>query len=61
VVDEEVIEDRLPIEIPVIETKKPLLEELSAEEKSRIALQKAIAKKKAEERKRDDENQQSLF
>ena len=61
VVDEEVIEDKLPIEIPVIETKKPLLEELSAEEKSRIALQKAITKKKAEERKRDDENQQSLF
>ena len=61
VVDEEVIEDTLPIEISVTETKKPLLEELSAEEKSRIALQKAIAKKKAEEKKRDDKNQQSLF
>ncbi|CAI8412248.1 MAG: DNA gyrase subunit A [Polaribacter sejongensis] len=61
VVYEEVIENALPIEISVTETKKPLLEELSAEEKSRIALQKAIAKKKAEEKKRDDKNQQSLF
>jgi topoisomerase-4 subunit A len=59
VVDEEVIEDKLPIEI--IETKKPILEELSAEEKATIALQKAIAKKKAEQKKIDDENQTKLF
>ena len=59
VVDEEVIEDKLPIEIP--ETKKPVLEELSAEEKAKIALQKSIARKKAEQKKLDDENQTKLF
>ncbi|MGJ8761654.1 DNA gyrase/topoisomerase IV subunit A [Polaribacter sp. R2A056_3_33] len=61
VVDEEVIEDELPIDIPVPETKKPILEELSAEEKAKIALQKSIARKKAEQKKIDDENQTKLF
>jgi topoisomerase-4 subunit A len=61
VVDEEVIEDKLPIEIPVTEIKKPISEELSAEEKAKIALQKSIAKKKAEQKKKDDENQIKLF
>tara|TARA_R110002049_G_scaffold63_1_gene349 strand:+ start:5872 stop:8610 length:2739 start_codon:yes stop_codon:yes gene_type:complete len=58
---EEVVEEKLPIEIPEVETKKPILEELSAEEKAKIALQKSIARKKAEEKKRDDENQTKLF
>ncbi|MGY8910848.1 MAG: DNA gyrase/topoisomerase IV subunit A, partial [Flavobacteriales bacterium] len=43
VVDEEVIEDKLPIDVP--EFKKPVSEELSAEEKAKIALQKSIARK----------------
>ena len=61
VVDEEVVEELLPIDVPVIETNKPVLEELSAAEKAQIALKKSIARKKAEEKKRDDENQQKLF
>ena len=40
---------------------KPVLENLSAEEKAAIALQKSIAKKKAEKQKRDEENQTKLF
>ncbi|MDP5107023.1 MAG: DNA gyrase/topoisomerase IV subunit A, partial [Polaribacter sp.] len=59
VIDEEIIEDKLPIEIP--ETKKPVLEELSADEKAKIALLKSITKKKAEQKKIDDENQTKLF
>ena len=62
VVSEEIVEEKmLPIEIPETVTKKPLLEELSAEEKAKIALQKSIEKKKSEEQKRDDENQIKLF
>jgi topoisomerase-4 subunit A len=62
VVSEEIVEEnKLPIEIVETVTKKPLLEELSAEEKAKIALQKSIEKKKAEEQKRDDENQIKLF
>ena len=61
VVDEEIIVEKLPIDIPVIETNKPVLEELSAEEKAKIALQKSIARKKAEEKIRDDESQTKLF
>ena len=61
VVEEEVLEDKLPIEIPETESKKTITQEISAEEKARIALQKSIAKKKAEEKKRDDENQTKLF
>ncbi|MEN8965509.1 MAG: DNA gyrase/topoisomerase IV subunit A [Polaribacter sp.] len=61
VIDEEVAENKLPIEIEEVATKKAILEELSAEEKARIALQKSITKKKAAEKKRDDENQQKLF
>ncbi|MGJ8744527.1 DNA gyrase/topoisomerase IV subunit A [Polaribacter sp.] len=61
VIDEEVVKDVLPLEVPEIETKKPVLEELSAEEKAKIALQKSIAKKKAEQKKLDDENQTKLF
>ena len=62
VVSEEIVEEKmLPIEMPETVTKKPLLEELSAEEKAKIALQKSIEKKKSEEQKRDDENQIKLF
>ena len=61
VIDEEVADNKLPIEIEEVAPKKAILEELSAEEKARIALQKSITKKKAAEKKRDDENQQKLF
>ena len=61
VINEVVIEDKLPIEVPKTLTEKPISEELSAAEKAKIALQKSIAKKKAEEKKRDDENQTKLF
>jgi len=62
VFSEEIVEENiLPIEISETVTKKPVLEELSAEEKAKIALQKSIEKKKAEEQKRDDENQIKLF
>ena len=62
VFSEEIIEENiLPIEMSETETKKPVLEELSVEEKAKIALQKSIEKKKAEEQKRDDENQIKLF
>ena len=60
-VDEVVIEDKLPIEIPETDVKKPVSEELSAEDKAKIALQKSIARKKAEQKKKDDENQTKLF
>jgi topoisomerase-4 subunit A len=60
-VDEEIIVEKVPLDIPLIDNIEPILEELSAEEKANIALQKAIAKKKAEEKKRDDENQTKLF
>jgi topoisomerase-4 subunit A len=59
VVDEEVIVDKLYIENT--EPNKPILEELSAEEKAKMALQKSIAKKKAEQKRIDDENQTKLF
>ena len=61
VVDEEVIETELPVEIPTVKIIEPILEELSAEEKAKIALQKAIAKKKADQKRIDDENQTKLF
>ena len=61
VVDEEIVEDKLPIEDNESTVKKPVSEELSAEEKAKIALQKSIAKKKAEQKKKDDENQTKLF
>ncbi|TXD52495.1 MULTISPECIES: DNA gyrase/topoisomerase IV subunit A [unclassified Polaribacter] len=61
VVEEEVIEDKLPTEIITSEIKKPVYEELSAEEKAKIALYKSILKKKAEQKKIDDENQTKLF
>ena len=59
--DEDVQEDKLPIDLPEIVQKKPIVEELSAEEKAKVALQKSIERKKAEEKKRDDESQTKLF
>jgi topoisomerase-4 subunit A len=61
IVDEEVIEDVLPLEIEEIAVVMPNEQELSVEEKAEIALQKSIAKKKAEQKKIDDENQTKLF
>jgi topoisomerase-4 subunit A len=61
VLEEIVEENKLPIEILETVTEKPILEELSAEEKAKIALKKSIEKKKADEQKRDDENQIKLF
>jgi len=61
VVDEEVLDDELTIEISEINGSQKLTSELTSEEKARIALQKSIAKKKAEEKKRNDENQTKMF
>jgi topoisomerase-4 subunit A len=61
VVDEEVIEDKLPVQMPTLAINKPISEELSVEEKATIALRKSIAKKKADQKKIDDENQTKLF
>ena len=61
VVDEEVLDEKLPLEISETNIKNPVAEELSAEEKAKLALQKSIAKKKAEQKKLDDENQTTLF
>tara|TARA_R110002126_G_scaffold224174_3_gene369116 strand:+ start:848 stop:3559 length:2712 start_codon:yes stop_codon:yes gene_type:complete len=52
VIDEEVIDDKLPLEIPVV------LDTSQKEDKKQALLKKAIQKKKD---KTDDENQQSLF
>ena len=51
VVDEEVVKDKLDLEVS----------ELTAEEKAKIALQKSVAKKKAQQKKDDDESQTKLF
>ena len=59
--EDEVVDELLPIDIPVVETNKPVLEELSAAEKAQIALRKSIARKKAEEKKRSEEDQTKLF
>jgi topoisomerase-4 subunit A len=61
VVEEEIVEEKNPIEKSEISATKPVLEKLSAEDKAAIALQKSIAKKKAEEQNRDEENQTKLF
>jgi len=61
VVEEEVvIEEKLPLEVPEIEVK-PKSVVMSGEEKAKIALQKTIERKKAEQKAKDDENQQTLF
>ncbi|MCI2228071.1 DNA gyrase/topoisomerase IV subunit A [Polaribacter sp. MSW13] len=60
-VGEEEVEDKLPIDVPEVTINKPIAENVSPEEKARIALQKSIAKKKAEVKKNDDESQTKLF
>jgi topoisomerase-4 subunit A len=55
VVAEEVVEE-LPIEVPEI-INKPKVSELSAEDKAKLALKRAIEKKKA----KDDDSQITLF
>ncbi len=61
VVEEEVvIEEKLPLEVPEIEVKSKSVV-MSGEEKAKIALQKTIERKKAEQKAKDDENQQTLF
>jgi topoisomerase IV subunit A len=61
VVDEEVIREVLPLEIDELKVVLPIEQELSTDEKANIALQKSIARKKAEQKKIDDENQTKLF
>jgi topoisomerase-4 subunit A len=61
VIEEEVVEEKIPIEKSDAAAIKPVLEKLSVEDKAAIALQKSIAKKKAEEQNRDEENQTKLF
>ena len=63
VVEEEVLtkEETLPLEITNLEEitiEKPVL---TSEDKAKRALQKTIERKKAEQKAKDDENQQSLF
>ncbi|QTD37630.1 DNA gyrase/topoisomerase IV subunit A [Polaribacter batillariae] len=55
VVDKEIIEDKLPIDVPVVE--KPVLEDADKEEKKQALLKKAIQKKKDN----SDDSQQKLF
>ena len=61
VVDEEVIREVLPLEIDELKVVLPIEQELSTDEKANIALQKSIARKKAEQKKIDDEKQTKLF
>lgn len=60
VVDEVVVENKLEIDVPVVEAKKPDNDTnfKSSEDKAKIALEKAIKKKKE---KLDDQDQTSLF
>ena len=55
--NEEVIEDKLPLQVPTIE-KSSTIEISNPEEKKNKLLKKAIQKKK---RNIDDDNQQTLF
>ena len=55
-IDEEVVEDKLPLDIPTIE-KSSTLELPNKEDKKAALLKKAIKKKKDN----SDDSQQSLF
>ncbi|WP_288955669.1 DNA gyrase/topoisomerase IV subunit A [uncultured Polaribacter sp.] len=57
VVDEEVVEEKLPLDVPTIE-KSSVLEVPNKEDKKQALLKKAIQKKKENT---DDDTQQSLF
>ena len=61
VIYEEVVEEKRSVSISKSDTDAAILEAPSAEEKATIALERAIAKKKAEEKRRDDESQTKLF
>lgn len=57
VIEEEVIEDKLPLKVPVVK-KSNVLDTSDKESKKEALLKRAIQKKK---NKTDDDNQQSLF
>lgn len=61
VIYEEVVEEKRSVKIAESAIDASDLEERSAADKAAIALQRAITKKKAEEKRRDDENQTKLF
>mgnify|MGYP001326288033 CR=1 FL=1 len=61
VIYEEVVEEKRSVSISKSDTDTAILEAPSAEDKATIALERAIAKKKAEEKRRDDESQTKLF
>jgi len=61
VIEEQILEDKLPLKISEADAKKTVTQELSAKEKAKLALEQSIAKKKAEQKKIDDENQTKLF
>lgn len=61
VIYEEVVEENRSVSISKSDTDAAILEAPSAEDKATIALERAIAKKKAEEKRRDDESQTKLF
>ena len=61
VIYEEVVEEKRSVSISKSDTDAAILEAPSAEDKATIALERAIAKKKAEEKRRDDESQTKLF
>ncbi len=61
VINEVVVGENSPLDVPAALSKKPILKDLSAEEKAEIALRKSIAQKKEDEKSRDDESQTKLF
>ncbi len=61
VIEEQVVEEKIPIEKLNVVGTKPVLKKLSIADKAAIALEKSIAKKKAEAQNRDEENQTKLF
>ena len=60
VIEEEIIEEKLPLEVPIAPIK-PKAIVISSEEKAKIALQKTIEKKKNENKEKDDDSQTTLF
>ena len=54
VIYEEVVEEKRSVSISKSDTDAAILEAPSAEEKATIALERAIAKKKAEEKRRGE-------
>lgn len=58
VVDEITVENTIPLDVPVVESKPPETEFLSSEDKAKKALEKAIKKKKQDQ---EDKDQTSLF